>query len=154
METQQVALPAAERRAGHLAVVGPGGEEDARRHLDLLIGCDDIPLAHGAAIVGRRLSAPVERFEEIRRIEPRQIHFAHQAAVLAVSHAGARGQLVRRGQYFVAVSGVRLLTGRAADQCQSGRASQRESLREKVTSSKSWDGLIVHNHTSFVLPNT
>ncbi len=58
---QAVALGAADRRPGHPAVVGPGGEEDTRCDLHLFVGGHDVVLTQGLA-VGRTAEAAAIEF--------------------------------------------------------------------------------------------
>ena len=51
MDAEPLALGAAERRAGHAAVIGPGRKEHARRHLDLDVAGGDRPFAHPPAVL-------------------------------------------------------------------------------------------------------
>jgi hypothetical protein len=76
-EPQQVVLPAPEGGTRNLTVVGPGGEEHARRHLDFFVNRDHDPFAQGAAIGRDAFLPPVEVIEKAGGIEGRQIHIAH-----------------------------------------------------------------------------
>ena len=55
-DADAVALGGAQGRAGHLAVVGPGGEEEAGRDLDLAVDGEDLVLAQQRAVRPRRLA--------------------------------------------------------------------------------------------------
>ncbi len=69
VDPQQLALAAAQGRPRNPAVVGPGRVLDPRRHLDLLVHRDDLPLPqHAAAWKPGRL-APVEVAEDVGRVE-------------------------------------------------------------------------------------
>ena len=60
LDADAIAFGRADRRAGHLAVVGPGRKEHAGRDLDLAIDGDDLVLAQQRA-VGPRCFAVVAR---------------------------------------------------------------------------------------------
>ena len=68
-DPQQVALAAAERRTRDPAVVGPGRELDAGRHLDLLVGRDQLPLAEHPAACEPPGLAVVEVAQDLGRVE-------------------------------------------------------------------------------------
>ena len=101
VKAQQVAFAAAEGRAGHLAVIGPGREKHARRNFDFLLDRDDIPFAQGAPIRVGRLFAPIKGGHELARIELGKVHVADGTAIIAVTHTLVRFR-DRRGRVIVA----------------------------------------------------
>ena len=90
-DPQPVALAAAQRRAGDAAVVGPRGERDAGRDLDLLVDRDELPLAQRR---GRRPAGVVVPQSKSRRISCGSKPLAAWSTVRAV--AEARVAAVRR----------------------------------------------------------
>ena len=77
---------------GHAAVVGPGGVLDARRHLDLAVLGDDLPLAHAAPdhVPSSKSRRIVLRVEAVARV----VDAADGAQVPGAAVAG----LVRRAR--------------------------------------------------------
>jgi hypothetical protein len=69
-DAEAVTLVAAEGRAGHLTVVGPGREKESRGDLDLPIDGDDLPLADDGAVGHRRRLAVIEGGQERHRVDP------------------------------------------------------------------------------------
>ncbi len=109
-DADPIALGGAQRRAGHLAVVGPGREEDAGRDLDLAIDGVDLVLAQQRAVgarrlavvalaLGRRQIGEVPAAEVDRGVERRGVDGAldaHQMAAVTVRSEG-RASAVGRG---------------------------------------------------------
>lgn len=68
-DAQAVALVCVKRRSRNAAVVGPGGELDARSHLDLLVGGDQRPFAQDASVQQSARLAPIEVAGDLVGIE-------------------------------------------------------------------------------------
>ena len=69
LDPQLLALAAAKRRSGDAAVVGPGRELDAGRHLDLLVQGDQLPFAQDPAAGEPPRLSVVEVAQQLGRVE-------------------------------------------------------------------------------------
>ena len=92
-DAQALALDAAERRARHAAVEGPGGEGDARRDLELAVDGGDHPFADRPPVRADADLAIVEVGDHLRRIEavPLMVDRAdHAVLAMQLDRLGAR----------------------------------------------------------------
>ena len=130
VDPQPIALVGAQGRAGHLAVVGPGREEDAGRDLDLLVEGGDLPLADDGAVGHLGRLAVVEGVHQDRGIEAhaRDVDVADGGAEAVPGVAGVEWVALCLRLRLTAVSlseqwqrrGAK--RGRAERSCSAGRA--------------------------------
>src|ERR671921_105518 len=92
---QQVALPGAQRRPRYLPVVGPRRVHHPRRYLYLHRLRTQLVLSNRPAALGPLLT-PVKLPQELRGIEPREIHIPNRPVPPVHSHApGVRSPVTR-----------------------------------------------------------
>ena len=86
VDSQGVAFGCPEDGTGNGAVVGPGGEEDARRDLDFLVDRGERVLADASSLVRESLGGVEQGVEVVRAADGRRPGADHRG----VSHRGVR----------------------------------------------------------------